>query len=163
MSWSGHRSDWSGEALRVKAVPELVALVGSSARHSGDERSVPVHVRCSGGHDSGLRFMALIDGPTVVVMLHRHGRGDAWWAYNDATAEAFTRQHRELKDRGEPAGPEVASVPPVQMECGACGRLGQLWAGRAIGKRVLRALGEWLDKGRPRKQPPRFVWPGAGV
>lgn len=162
MSWNGHRSDWPGEALRVKAVPELVALVGSAARRSGDARSVPVHVRCSGGHDSGLRFVAVVEGPQIVVMLHRHGRGDAWWAYNDATAEAFTRQHRELKDQGEPAGPEVASVPPVQMECGECGRLGQLWTGRAIGKRVLTALGAWLDGGR-RAYAPRFIWPGAGV
>lgn len=162
MSWDGHRSDWSGEALRVEATPELMARIRASARRPGGDRSMPVHVRCSGGHDSEVRFMALIDGPTVVVVRHRDGRGDTWWAYNDAAAEEFTKQHRRLKDSGQPAGPEVAGVPPVQMECGACGRLGQLWSGRAIGKRVLRALEDWVAGGRA-GYAPRFVWPGAGV
>lgn len=162
MSWDGHRSDWSGEALRVRATPELVALVRSTARRPGGDRSVPVHVRCSARHDSDVRFVAVIDGPAVVVELHRDGRGDTWWAYNDAAAEEVTRLHRERKDSGQPAGPEVAGVPPVQMECGACGRVGQLWAGRAVGERVLRALGAWVAGGRS-AYAPRFVWPGAGV
>lgn len=138
MSWDGE--EWAGP---VSA--ELQVIVNVAARPAGSRRTVPVHVRCAGGHDTGARVRLALAGDGL--KLEPRG-GKIFTSVDDDVAEELS----EIDPGAE---------PPLRVECLACAAVGQGLAVYRLLDLTEQALTRWLKRGRPREQPPRFVWPGA--
>lgn len=138
MNWDA--AEWPGP---VSA--ELRALVNTTARPIGSTRTVPVHVRCAGGHDTGARLRLELDGDGLRLARRK---GEVFTAVDNEVAE-------ELADR------EPDAEPPLRVECLTCGDVGQGVAVWRLLEYVEQALKLWVVRGLEKQRPPRFVWPGA--
>lgn len=138
MSWSGE--EWPGP---VSA--ELQALVSASARRPGGRSSVPVHVRCAGGHDSGGRVRLALAGDG----LRLEPRG----------GEIFTAGDSSIAEELSELDPEAQ--PPLRVLCLACGTEGQGLPAYRLLDLTVEALVRWLDPNKGSGKFPRFVWPHA--
>ncbi|GAA3323583.1 hypothetical protein J2S64_003766 [Paeniglutamicibacter sulfureus] len=138
MSWDG--AEWAGPLAT-----EIQVLVSATARPAGGRRTVPVHVQCSGGHDTRARVRLALAGEGL--KLEPRG-GEIFTAVDDDVAEELSEIDPE-------------TPPPLRVLCLDCGAEGQGLAVHRLLEMTLEALGRWLD---PNKSPgpfPRFVWPKA--
>ncbi|MGP5678494.1 hypothetical protein ACTXPX_05935 [Glutamicibacter arilaitensis] len=124
---------------------ELRALVNTTARPTGSTRTVPVHVRCAGGHDTGARLRLELDGDGLRLARRK---GEVFTAVDNEVAE-------ELADH------EPDAEPPLRVECLTCKEVGQGVAVWRLLEYVEQALKLWVVRGLEKQRPPRFVWPGA--
>lgn len=124
---------------------ELRDLVLGTARPAGSTRTVPVHVRCAGGHDTGARLRLELDGDGLRLVRRK---GEVLTPEDDEVAE-FLADH------------EPGAVPPLRVECLTCGDVGQGVAVWRLLEYVERALKLWHAREMEKQRPPRFVWPKA--
>lgn len=140
MSWDGLLAwDKFGSELT-----EIQRLVGATSRQAGGRRSVPVHVRCAGGHDTGARVRLSFD-ESALVLESRH--------------EIYISADGDVAEELSEIDPD--STPGVRMKCAACKDLGQGLAPHKLLALTEHALRLWAARGRQRERPPRFVWPHA--
>ncbi|MGP5522884.1 hypothetical protein ACTXM3_06240 [Glutamicibacter arilaitensis] len=123
----------------------LRALVSTTARPAGSTRTVPVHVRCAGGHDTGARLRLELDGDGLRLVRRK---GEVFTPVDDEVAE-FLADH------------EPGAEPPLRVECLTCKEVGQgvdVWR---VLEYVEQALELWRAREMEKQRPPRFVWPKA--